>query len=144
MKNILSYTLFLAWGLLIVSCTKQDYFEPPVDENGRAIITTVSSATSDGVTMADDSFTVTAYLPNAKPGDVMTTEILKNQVHPEAGNVQLLPLDGTQKEVTVDSDLKTTVTYSRQEAQLNEPGDEVLVTFAGKTESAQLRITLEP
>jgi len=54
----------------------------------------------------------------------------------------LLPLDGTQKEVTLDGDLKASVSYTREEANLNESGDYVVVVFSGETDYAKQRVTL--
>ncbi len=125
------------------SCTKQDYFNIPTDGNGNAVITTVSTCTSPGITLLDSGFVVNATLPNAKAGDVMTVELLKSQVPAGGGSEQLLPLAGTQKQITVGSDLKATVNFTRQEAKMKVPGDVVTVTFAGKTESASVSVTMK-
>jgi hypothetical protein len=53
-------------------------------------------------------------------------------------------LAGTQKTVTVGSDLKASVTYSRTEAKLNNVGDYVTVTYAGKTDYAIQRVDVVP
>ncbi len=136
------FSLLIPFIVLIASCTKQPYYNIPRDANGNVVITGVSTATSDGITTLDDKFTVNATFPNAKAGDVMKTELLKLQTPANGGAAQLLPLAGTQKEVTVDNDLKTSVTYTRAEAQMNEPGDYVTVTFAGKTDANSLRVSL--
>ena len=100
---------------------------------------------STGVTAADTDFTVDAYFPNAKSGDVMTAEVLKQQ-EPSwdpGGELQLLPLTGTQKDVTVNSELKTSVTYTKAEAGLVNVGDVITVVFSGATDSGIIYITLE-
>lgn len=125
------------------SCTKQPYYEIPTDENGNVVITGVAKTTSDGITTLDDHFTVTSYLPNAKEGDVMKVELLQLQTPPGGGSAQLLPMAGTQKEVTLGSDLKATVNYTRNEAKLVNVGDYVTVTFAGKTDAATFRVNLK-
>src|SRR5690625_7997872 len=68
------------------------------------------------------NFTVTATLPNAKPGDVMQVDLLKLQPHPNSESDQLLPIQGTRKETTVDSSLRATVTYTKAEAEMTEVG----------------------
>src|SRR5690625_5323973 len=89
------------------------------------------------------NFTVTATLPNAKPGDVRQVDLLKLQPHPNSESDQLLPIQGTRKETTVDSSLRATVTYTKAEAEMTEVGDWVEVIFNGVTESAQIRVTLQ-
>ncbi len=142
-KNIL--TISLIAFVLMTSCTDQPYFDIPRDENGNVIFTDISEVTSSGVTTADADFTVDAYFPNAKPGDVMTAQVLKNQVpswDPD-GAMQLLPLSGTEKEITVANDLTTSVTYTKAEAGLNNVGDAITVVFSGKTDSGIIEIRLE-
>jgi hypothetical protein len=141
-KNIL-LTLICSL-LLIVSCEKPPQYEIPTDENGNVTITGVSSATSPGISSLDNEFTVTATLPNAKSGDIMTVECLQLQVLSGSTSTvkQLLPLAGTQKTATVGADLKASITYTRAEANLVNIGDYVTVTFAGKTDFAKLKITL--
>lgn len=141
MKNIL--LTLLASIISIVSCTKQPYYDIPTDANGNVVITSVASATSTGITSLDDNFTVNATFPNAKAGDVMIAELLKLQAPATGGAAQLLPLAGTQKNVTVDNDLKATVTYTRTEAKMNAVGDFVTVTFSGKTDAVVTRINLK-
>lgn len=138
MKKII---FFLSTLIFIVSC-QEDELDIPRDENGNAVLTEVSSSTTTGVSTLDDEFTVTAYLPNAKSGDVMDVECLQLQYHEAGGNDQLLPLDGTQKTENVGSDLKATVTYSRDETNLNNPGDYVTVSMAGETDYALQRVNL--
>lgn len=147
MKNskrliFLFVNVFIA--LTIVSCS-QPYFEIPTDANGDPIITELSTTTvsPDPVTTADSKFSVTAYLPNAHSGDKITAQCLNMQVPQGGGKEGFLPISGTEKELTVGKDLKVTVTYTRSEAQLNDPGDVVLVVFGGETASAQTRITLQ-
>ena len=55
-------------------------YDIPRDANGNIILTTVSSATTTGVSTLDDQFSVTATLPNAKSGDVMNVECLQLQI----------------------------------------------------------------
>lgn len=142
MKNKSSLILICSLTLLI-SCSKQPYWNIPTDANGNAIITTVSTTTSPGITTLDDSFTVNTTLPNAKAGDVMNVELLKQQVPPGGGtSTQLLPLAGTQKTVTVGSDLTASISYTREEAQMTQAGDNVYVSFSGKTESASIVIQM--
>ncbi|HEY6081873.1 MAG TPA: hypothetical protein VIU45_00360 [Chitinophagaceae bacterium] len=142
MKNKISLILICSVAL-IVSCSKQPYFNIPTDANGKVILTGIATATSAGISTLDDNFTVNATLPNAKAGDVMTVELLKPQVPPGGGAAQLLPLAGTQKQVTVASNLTVSVNFTRTQAMMNVPGDFVTVTFAGKTESASLVVTLK-
>jgi hypothetical protein len=144
-KNILSISFIVSF-VLMMGCTEQPYFDIPLDENGNVIFTGISEVTSNGVTAADPDFTINAYFPNAKPGDVMKAEVLKNQVpswDPD-GALQLLPLEGSLKEVTVASDLTATVTYTKAEAGLNNVGDAVTIVFSGDTDSGIISITLQP
>jgi hypothetical protein len=130
--------------MLIVSCTEEgDHYSIPRDANGNVILTDISSATTTGISTLDAEFSVTGYLPNAKSGDELTVECLQLQTPSGGGSEQLLPLAGTQKKVTVGSDLNATVLYSRSEAKLNNVGDYVTVTFAGKTDYAIKRVTVE-
>jgi hypothetical protein len=131
--------------MCIISCTEEgDHYPIPRDANGNVIITDVSSATTTGVSTLDASFSVTAWLPNAKPGDEMTVECLQLQAPSGGGGNQLLPLNGTQKKVTVGNDLTASVSYSRAETNLKSVGDYVTVTFAGKTDYAIKRVDLVP
>lgn len=139
-RNII-YALLLVFA---IGCSENPYFEVPTDENGRAIITEVSSVTSTGITEDDDNFTVVATLPNAVQGDVMQVDLLKPQEHPNSESDQLLPVEGSSKEVTVDGNLQATVTFTKVEADMNEVGDYVEVIFNGATDSAQIRVTLQP
>lgn len=130
----------------MMACTPQPYFDIPLDANGDVIFSGISEVTSTGATVADDDFTVNAYFPNAKSGDAMESEVLKQQVPSwdPGGALQLLPLDGTIKSITVGGDLKTSVTYTKAEAGLVNVGDAVTVVFSGATDSGIIQITLEP
>jgi len=132
---------FLSTLILIISC-QEDELDIPRDPNGNAVLTQVSTATTTGISTLDDEFSVTAHLPNAKSGDVMNVECLQLQYYDAGGNDQLLPLDGTQKTVTIGSDLMATVSYSRNETNLSSPGDYVTVSFAGKTDYALQRVDM--
>ena len=143
-KIIISLSLIVAMAF-VMSCTDQPYYDIPYDANGNVYITQISKVTSTGVTTADASFTINCYFPNAKSGDTMTAEVLKRQVpswNPE-GALQLLPLGGTKKTITVGSDLKASVTYTRAEAQLINVGDAVTVVFSGNTDSGIIQIVLK-
>ena len=144
-KNILSISLIISF-ILMMGCTPQPYFDIPLDANGDVIFSGISEVTSTGVTVADADFTVDAFFPNAKSGDVMEAELLKRQ-EPSwdpGGELQLLPLTGTIKSITVGSDLKTSVTYTKAEAGLVNVGDAVTVVFSGATDSGIIQISLEP
>jgi len=143
-KYIILLSIIYAMALAM-SCTDQPYYDIPYDENGNVIITEISVITAEDVTIADESFTVECFFPNAKSGDVMTAEVLKRQVPSwdAGGALQLLPVTGTQKEITVGSDLRTSVTYTRTEAQLINVGDVVTVVFSGDTDSGIISIELK-
>ena len=144
-KNILSISLIISF-ILMMGCTPQPYFDIPLDANGDVIFSGISEVTSTGVTVADADFTVDAFFPNAKSGDVMEAELLKRQ-EPSwdpGGELQLLPLAGTIKSITVGSDLKTSVTYTKAEAGLVNVGDAVTVVFSGATDSGIIQISLVP
>jgi len=129
-----------------MGCTDQPYFDIPLDANGDVIITGISEVTSTGVTVTDAGFTVDAYFPNAKSGDTMEAELLQRQ-EPSwdpGGELQLLPLVGTMKSITVGADLKTSVTYTKAEANLVNAGDAVTVVFSGATDSGIIQIFLLP
>lgn len=138
-RKIILLTLISSMAL-IMSCTKQPYYEIPKDASGKAIITTVSTTTTAGITALDASFTVNSTLPNAKSGDVMTATLLKLQVPSwdAAGAKQNLPLTGSIKTATVSSGLTTSITYTRAEAQMVNVGDYVTFTLAGATESGYI------
>jgi len=137
-RKILILT-FICSVALIMSCSKQPYYEIPKDASGNAVVTLVSTSATVGITALDDKFTVTSTLPNAKAGDVMTSELVKLQVPSTGGTAtQNLPLAGTKKQVTVGADLKSSVTYTRTEAQMKVVGDYVTWTLAGATESGYI------
>jgi hypothetical protein len=144
-KNILSISLIISF-VLMMGCTPQPYFDIPYDANGNVIITGISEVTSTGVTVADAGFTVDAYFPNAESGDTMEAELLQRQAPSwdPNGELQLLPLAGTIKSITVGGDLKASVTYTKDEAKLVNVGDAVTVVFSGATDSGIIQITLEP
>lgn len=142
MKQIIS---LLCSVLILAGCTEQEYFEIPRDANGNVILTGISSTTTTGISTLDNDFSVTATFATANPGDVMKVELLQLQIPPSGGTTkQLLPLEGTQKEVTVGQDLTATVGYSRAEANLAEPGEYVTVVFNGATDYAKVRIDMVP
>ena len=131
--------------ITVISCKKQDYYELPVDSTGNVLFTTNSSTDTKGISTLDGSFTVTATFATAKVGDVMKVELLQLQI-PENGGAtkQLLPMAGTQKTVTVGSDMKASVTYSRDEAKMSAANDYVTVTFSGATDYAKVRVDMVP
>ena len=142
MKKII-YLLFILF--MVVSCSKETLYDIPRDANGNVLLTTTSTATTTGISTLDNGFSVTATLPNAKAGDVMKVECLQLQMPPEGGEtMQLLPLAGSQKDITVGSDLTATVSYTRDEANLVNAGDYVVVVYNGKTDYAKQRIDLVP
>lgn len=141
MKNKIGLTL-VTIAALLQSCSKQEYVNIPRNADGSAYITTVASTTNTGMTTLDNGFSVTATLPNAKAGDEMVAELLAQQLPVGGSATQLLPIAGTQKNLTVGSDLKVSVTYTRTEALLKKVNDVVTVTFAGKTESAFTSISM--
>ena len=142
-KIIRSLTLIFTIGLMM-SCTDQPYFDIPY-ENGEVYFSDISVITSDGVTTADASVTIDCYFPNAKSGDVMTSTVLKRQIPSwdPGGELQLIPLAGSEKSITVGGDLKTSVTYTKAEAGLLEVGDEVTIVFSGDTDSGIIVIELK-
>jgi ABC-type transport system substrate-binding protein len=143
-KIIISLSLIFTIALMM-SCTKQPYYDIPYDENGNVYITEISVITADPVTTADANFTINCYFPNAKSGDTMKATVLKQQVpswDPE-GATQLLPLAGSEKSITVGGDFKTTVTYTLAEAGLVNAGDAITVVFSGATDSGKISITLQ-
>lgn len=142
MKKFISILFVL---FTIVSCTEQAYYEIPTDENGNVYLTGVSSTESAGISTLDAGFTVTATFATANSGDVMKVELLQLQIPPEGGTAkQMLPMAGTQKDVTVGSDLKATVSYTRAEANLNAPGDNVRVVYNGKMDYAKATVQMTP
>lgn len=129
----------------IVSCTEQAYYEIPLDENGNVLLTGVSSTTGTGISTLDDQFTITATFATAKSGDEMMVELLQLQTPPGGGSAkQMLPMAGTQQNVTVGSDLTASVTYSRADANLNGPGDNVRVIYNGVMDYAKASVEMVP
>jgi hypothetical protein len=142
MKKVISLVCSV---LIIAGCTEQEYFEIPRDANGNVILTGISSTTTTGISTLDNDFSVTATFATAKPGDIMKVELLQLQIPPSGGTTkQLLPLEGTQKEVTVGADLTATVAYTRAEANLAEPTEYVTVVFNGATDYAKVKIDMVP
>ena len=145
-KIIISLSLIFSMALMM-SCTDQPYFDIPYDENGEVIFSELSVVSSDGVTTADESFTINCLFPSAKSGDIMIAEVLMRQVPTwgagEDAALQLLPVAGTQKSITVAADLTATVTYTKAEANLVNVGDAVTVVFSGPTDSGIIEISLE-
>src|SRR5665647_3059262 len=116
MKAKIIITLsFIAAIAMMIGCTKQPYYDIPYDSKGNVYITQISKVTATNpVTSTMTSFTVNGYFPNAKSGDVMKATVLQQQVPSwnPAGAKQLLPVAGSEKSITVGSDLKTSVTYT--------------------------------
>lgn len=142
--NMKKIILIICVLVSIISCSKQDYYDIPKDANGNAILTGISSTTSSGISTLDGSFTVTATFATAKVGDDMRVELLKQQLPAGSTTTQLLPLAGTEKIVKVGSDMKATVTYTRDEAKMVGAGDNVTVSFNGATDYALKKVEMEP
>ena len=146
MKAKIIITLsFIAAIAIMMGCTKQPYFDIPLDANKNVYITKISKVTSTGATTASPTFTIDCYFPNAKSGDVMKATVLQQQVPSwnPTGAKQLLPITGSEKSITVGSDLKTSVTYTRTEARLLNVGDAITVVFSGATDSGIVSIVLK-
>ena len=138
-KHILN--IFISSCLaLFITCCEQPYYEIPLDEEGNLIITEVSKSFCKGISTLEDEFTINVNFATASPGDVIKVECLNIQI--KEGNEMLLPIVGTQKEITVDNELKAFITYTRSEAELHEVADFVVVTFAGETDSAEQLVEL--
>ncbi|XOV91005.1 MAG: hypothetical protein ACFHWX_12440 [Bacteroidota bacterium] len=146
MKTRNIFLLTLVAFMLMTACTDQPYFDIPYDANGNVIFTDISEVTATDATVAQPDFTVTGYFPNAKAGDVMTAEVLKAQVPSwdPGGATQLLPLAGTEKNITLDGSLTGSVTYTKAEAGLVNVDDAVTVVFSGATDSGIIQIRLKP
>lgn len=143
LKKMKKLIIIISVLFAMVSCNEQAYYEIPLDENGNVLLTGVSSTEGTGISTLDDEFTVTAKFATAKSGDVMMVELLQLQFPPNGGTAkQLLPLAGTQKEVTVGSDLTASVTYTRDQANLNGPGDNVRVIYNGETDFANASVVM--
>jgi hypothetical protein len=136
---------FIAAIALMIGCTKQPYYDIPLDANGNVYITKISKVTADPVISTMTSFTINGYFPNAKSGDIMKATVLQQQVPAGSttGAKQLLPVAGTEKGCTVGSDFKTTVTYTLTEARLLKVGDAITVVFSGNTDSGIISIVLK-
>jgi len=146
MKAKITVTLsFIAAMAIMIGCTKQPYYDIPYDANGNVYITKISKVTADPVTSTMTSFTVNGYFPNAKSGDVMKATVLQQQVPSwnPTGAKQLLPVAGSEKSITIGSDLKTSVTYTLKEANLLKVGDAITVVFSGNTDSGIIAIVLK-
>ena len=146
MKAKIIITLsFIALIAMMIGCTKQPYYDIPLDANGNVYITKISQVTAAPVTSTMTSFTVNGYFPNAKSGDVMKATVLQQQVPSwnPTGAKQLLPVSGSEKSCTVGSDLKTSVTYTLKEASLLKVGDAITVVFSGNTDSGIISIVLK-
>lgn len=142
MKKIITILFVL---FTIASCTEQAYYEIPLDGNGNVLLTGVSSTEGTGISTLDDGFTITATFATAKSGDVMMVELLQLQTPPGGGSTkQMLPMAGTQKDVTVGSDFKASVTYTRAEANLNNSGDNIRVVYNGEMDYAKATVEMVP
>ena len=97
MKKII---LLLCALVLIVSCTKQKYYEIPRDANGNVILTGISSTTTTGISTLDGSFSVTATFATAKAGDVMDVELLQLQIPPTGGSYKTVTANGRNTETS--------------------------------------------
>lgn len=131
MKNKLLFILIVL-SLTMAKCSKKTLYEIPTVD-GAVIITGISSSTSNGVSALDPHFTVDVTFATAKAGDEMNVELLKSQIPSGGISAQWLPMAGTQKKVKVGNDLKSSVTYTRDEAKMANVGDAVKVVFSGKT-----------
>ncbi len=142
--NIIIKLSFIAVIALMIGCTGQPYYDIPYDENGNVYITQISKVTCDPVKVGQTSFTINCYFPNAKSGDVMKATVLQQQVPSwnPSGAKQLLPIEGSEKSITVGSDFKTSVTYTLAEAHLISVGDAITVVFSGATDSGIIQIKL--
>jgi len=146
MKAKIIITLsFIAVIAMMTGCTKQPYYDIPLDANGNVYITKISKVTADPVTSSMTSFVVNGYFPNTKSGEVMKATVLQQQVPSSnpTGAKQLLPVAGSEKSITVGSDLKASVTYTRTEAHLLNVGDAITVVFSGATDSGIISIVLK-
>lgn len=144
MKTRLICGVVLSWVVMSLgSCSKQPYFEIPLDENGDALISPVTRAESNGIREGEEAFDVSVDFKNAKVGDAIFVELLSLQPVGDSGDLQLLPLQGTQKEFQLGERRSLSVTYTAAEAQLEKAGDYVVITFSSAYDSATLRIEME-
>lgn len=141
MRKYIIILLITGSYLFLSGCTSdQPYYNiPMIGPDGKAQITGISKATAKNPTIADTKFTVYVQFATAALGDTMVAELVTT--NKETGRREAVP--NSKKSITVDSSLKAEVTYTLEEAQLKDPGDFVIVTFAGKTDSAYIIITLE-
>lgn len=142
--RIITLSLIAAVAIMM-GCTKQPYYDIPLDSNGNVYITKISKVTTDNVVKGMVTFNVYGYFPNAKAGDVMKATVLKQQVPSGSTGTatQLLPVTGTEKSGTVGTDYKTTVTYTLAEAKLVNVGDAITIVFSGNTDSGIVSIVLK-
>lgn len=138
MKNY----ILLCTILLILGCNEESIYEIPLDENGNVFFYEQPTSTTDGITTLDDEFSVTGIFATANSGDVMNVQLLQIQEPPSGGAPQLLPLGGTQKQITLGDDLKETVSYSRSDAKLDTNGDAVTVVFEGESDYIIKKVTM--
>lgn len=144
MKTNIIYGVVLALvSILLGGCSKQPYFEIPLDEDGNAFLTQVTQVASDGIKEGEEDFLVSVTFKNAKAGDVVFVELLSLQSIGEGAELQLLPIEGTQKEFELSTSLSLDVSYTAAEAWLEEAGDYVVVTFSSANDSATLKIEME-
>lgn len=141
MKTI--YILVLATLLFFLGCSKQDYYDIPVDESGNAVITPVTQVKSKGIKKGEVQFEVAVEFKNAKEGDVIYVELLKQQQIGDGSESQLLPLQGMKKEHKLTASMTLNVIFTTEEAQLVDVGDFVVVAFSSITDSASIRIEME-
>jgi hypothetical protein len=132
----------LLWMLVFIVSCKQEYYEIPRDEEGNVILTNVASCSTTGISSLDDEFSVNAILPNAKAGDEIKIVVLKLQTLADYPTEQLLPLAGTEKTITLSNDSKASVSYTREETNLNNVGDYVVVVFYGETDAVDQRVDM--
>lgn len=144
MKTNLIYGVVLSLVVIVLgSCSKQPYFEIPLDENGNASISQVTKAESDNIKEGEEAFNVSVAFKSAKVGDAVYVELLGLQPAGGSDDLQLLPLQGTQKEFKLEEARVLNVTYTAAEAQLEKAGDYVVITFSSANDSATLRIEME-
>jgi hypothetical protein len=144
MKKIILIFCALA---LIVSCTKQKYYDIPLNSDGTVYLTGVPTATTTGISTLDAGFSVTATFVTAKAGDVMNVELLQLQDVTGQATKQLLPMAGTQSTATValvGTKLQATVTYTRDVAKMTKATDFVTVVFNGATDYNKLKVPMVP
>ena len=140
MKNIF-YLIDICLLVLILGCSKQEVYDIPTVD-GEFLIYDISSSTTTGISTLDSDFTVNVTFATAKPGDEMNVELLKSQL-PSGGTAkQWRPIAGTQKTVTVGNDMRSSITYTRSEAQMNSVGDAIKVVFSGETDYNVTDVTM--